>query len=54
MTNNAVPAVRPMFWPELVAIMIDVAILIALFSWAFSIARKAWRGEEIEMPIGGR
>ena len=48
-----VPASEPLFWQGLVAVMIDIAILIALFSWAFSTARKAWRGEEIEMPVGG-
>ena len=51
--SPVVPAAEPLFWQGLVAIMIDIAILIALFSWAFSTARKAWRGEEIEMPVGG-
>lgn len=46
-----VPAAQPLFWQGLVVVMIDIAILIALFSWAFSIARKAWRGEEIEKPF---
>jgi len=50
-----VPATQPLFWQGLVAVMIDIAILIALFSWAFSIAKKAWKGEEVEMPVvGGR
>ncbi|MFW6125481.1 MAG: cytosine permease [Chloroflexota bacterium] len=42
--------VQPLVWQGLVAVMIDVVMLIALFSWAFSMAKKAWRGEEIETP----
>ena len=49
--SSVVPATQPVFWQGLVAIMIDIAIMIALFSWAFSTAKKAWRGEEVEMPI---
>jgi uncharacterized membrane protein len=45
--------VQPMFWPELVAVMIDIAILIALLSWAFSVAKKAWKGEKVEIPLIG-
>lgn len=50
--SSLVPTTQPVFWAGLVAVMIDIAILIALFSWAFSIAKKAWKGEEVEMPIG--
>lgn len=46
-----VPTTQPMFWQGLVVVMIDIAMLIALFSWAFSIAKKAWKGEEVERPI---
>lgn len=46
-------APQPQFWPELVAIMIDIAILVAVFSWAFSVARKAIKGEEVKQPFGG-
>jgi uncharacterized membrane protein len=45
--------VQPVFWPELVAVMIDIAILIALLSWAFSVAKKAWKGEKVEIPLIG-
>jgi hypothetical protein len=33
--------------------MIDIAIMIAFLSWAYSQARKAWKGEEIEIPFRG-
>jgi len=45
------PTAQPLFWQGLVAVMINIAILIALFSWAFSIAKKAWKGEEVERPF---
>jgi len=46
-------APQPQFWPELVAVMIDIAILVAVFSWALSVARKAIKGEEVKPPFGG-
>jgi len=45
-------APQPQFWPELVAIMIDIAILVVVFSWAFSKAKKAMKGEEVGLPGG--
>jgi hypothetical protein len=39
------------FWPELVAIAIDIMILVALGSWAFSQAKKAWKGQEVGKPF---
>ena len=49
----AVGQVQPLFWQELVAVMIDIAILIALLSWAFSVAKRAWKGEKVEIPLIG-
>jgi hypothetical protein len=43
---------QPQFWPEFVAIAIDIAILVAIFSWAFSQAKKAIKGEEVKLPGG--
>jgi uncharacterized membrane protein len=45
-------APQPQFWPELVAIMIDIAILAVIFSWAFSQIKKAIKGEEVKLPGG--
>jgi hypothetical protein len=42
-------APQPQFWPEFVAIAVDVATLIAIGSWAFSLMRKAWKGEEVKL-----
>ena len=44
-------APQPLFWPELVAVMIDIAVLVAIFSWAFSIAKKAIKGEEVKPEL---
>ena len=51
--SSVVPATQPVFWAGLVAVMVDMVILIVLFSWAFSQAKKAWKGEEVELPVIG-
>jgi hypothetical protein len=43
---------QPQIWPELMALMIDIAILVVVFSWAFSQAKKAIKGEEVKL-LGG-
>lgn len=43
--------VQPLFWPELIAAMVDILIVIAIGVWLFSQAKKAWRGEEVERPF---
>lgn len=44
-------APQPLFWPGIVAAMVDIMILVLLASWVFSQARKALKGEEIEKPF---
>jgi hypothetical protein len=46
-------APQPLFWPEFVAIAIDIMILVAIGSWVFSQAKKAIKGEEVKSPLGG-
>ena len=41
---------QPQFWQAIVAGVIDIAIMIALGAWALSLAKKAFRGEEVELP----
>lgn len=43
--------VQTVFPQTVMAAMLNVVILIALFSWAFSVAKRAWAGEEIEAPL---
>ena len=40
---------QPQFWQTLIAGIIDMIILIALGAWAFSLAKKALKGEEVEL-----
>jgi len=55
MTQQPIPypssAPQPLFWPELIAVVVNVMILIALGSWAFSQVKKAVKGEEVERPF---
>jgi len=39
------------FWPELMAIAVDIMILAAIGSWVFSQAKRAFKGEEVEKPF---
>jgi hypothetical protein len=40
---------QPQFWQVIVAGVIDIIIIIALGAWALSLAKKAFRGEEVEL-----
>ena len=40
---------QPQFWQAFVAGVIDIVIMIALGAWALSLAKKAFRGEEVDL-----
>jgi hypothetical protein len=40
---------QPLFWQGLVAGVIDVAIMVAFGAWALSLAKKAFKGEEVKL-----
>jgi hypothetical protein len=42
---------QPLQWQAFVGIAIDVMILVALGAWAFSQVKKAWKGEEVKLPL---
>ena len=44
-------APQPLFWPAVMAAMVNIVILVALVSWAFSQVKKAIKGEEVERPF---
>lgn len=44
------PQYRPLFWQGIIAAMVNIMIVIALASWIFSGAKKALRGEEVDLP----
>jgi len=41
---------QPMFWQTALAVMVDLIIIVALAAWAFSLVKKAFKGEEVELP----
>jgi len=42
-------AVTPQFLQAVVPVVMDAVIIIILISWAVSVAKKAWRGEEVDL-----
>ena len=42
---------QPLFWTAVLEGLIGVTVLVALGAWAFSLARKAFKGEEVEFPL---
>jgi len=42
---------QPQFWQTAFSGLVGIAMLIAVGAWAFSIVRKASKGEEVEFPL---
>jgi hypothetical protein len=40
---------QPQFWQAMIAGIIDLIILVALGAWAFSLVKKALKGEEVDL-----
>ena len=40
---------QPQFWQAMIAGFIDLIILVALGAWAFSLVKKALKGEEVDL-----
>ena len=38
-------------WQSVFTVLMGVAILVALGAWAFSLVKKAFKGEEVEFPL---
>jgi hypothetical protein len=38
-------------WQGLIGALMGVAMLVAMGAWAFSVARKALKGEEVKYPL---
>ena len=41
----------PLFFQELIPVVIGIAVMVAMGAWALSLARKAFKGEEVEFPL---
>jgi hypothetical protein len=42
---------QPLFWTAVLEGLIGVTVLAAMAAWAFSLVRKAFKGEEVEFPL---
>jgi len=42
---------QAMQWQSIFTVLIGVAVLAAIGAWAFSLVRKAFKGEEVEFPL---
>ncbi len=42
---------QAMQWQGILGALMGVAMLIAMAAWAFSLVRKAFRGEEVKFPL---
>ena len=42
---------QPAQWQSVFTVLMGVAILVALAAWAFSLVKKAFKGEEVEFPL---
>ena len=39
------------FWQSAFTALVGIAILVAVGAWAFSLVKKAVKGEEVEFPL---
>ncbi len=42
---------QTMFWQTAFTALIGIAIMVAMGAWAFSLVKKAIKGEEVEFPL---
>ena len=42
---------QPMFFEELVPVVVGIGIMIAIGAWALSLVKKAIKGEEVGFPL---
>ena len=42
---------QPQFWQATLSTLVGIAMLVAVGAWAFSLVRKAFKGEEVEFPL---
>ncbi len=42
---------QPQFWQAAFSGIVSMAMLVAVGAWAFSLVRKAVKGEEVEYPL---
>lgn len=42
---------RAMQWQGVLGTLMGVAMLVAMAAWAFSLVKKAFKGEEVKFPL---
>jgi uncharacterized membrane protein len=42
---------QAMQWQGIVGTLMGVAMLVAMAAWAFSLVKKAFKGEEVKFPL---
>jgi hypothetical protein len=42
---------QAMQWQGIVGTLMGVAMLVAMAAWAFSLVKKAFKGEEVQFPL---
>ena len=42
---------QAMQWQGLLGTLMGVAMLVAMAAWAFSLVKKAFKGEEVKFPL---
>ena len=49
--TNQISGYQPQFWQAAMSGVVGIAMMIAVGAWAFSIVKKAFKGEEVEFPL---
>jgi hypothetical protein len=42
---------QSMQWQGILGTLMGIAVLVAMAAWAFSLLRKAFKGEEVKFPL---
>ena len=45
------PQYQAMQWQGILGTLMGVAMLVAMAAWAFSLVKKAFKGEEVKFPL---
>ena len=42
---------QAMQWQSIFTVLAGIAVLVAMAAWAFSLVKKAFKGEEVKFPL---
>jgi len=53
--DNYYPTAIAIYWTAqfqgLISVVVSIAVMVAMGAWAFSLVKKAFRGEEVKFPL---